>query len=707
MNSSQTLARVKNALSLLLALGLTLIMQGCGGGDVSTHDPTPTTITTYTIGGNVTGLTGTLVLQNNGVGTVNVTTNGTYQFDVALAEGHTYNATILTQPDNGTCAISNGNGTVTNQAVTTIAISCAPNTYTVGGNVSGLGASSLMVQNNGTGAITVAANGNFQFDTALPENATYNITLLNQPANYNCTVSNGGGMVEKQNITTVAINCTLVPTYTVGGTITGLTGTLVVQNNGRDNLTISAGATNFTFGTVLTSGAPYAVVAITHSSAQTCTVSSGSGTIAATNVSNVAINCRPKAWGSSTLIETSDVVHAYAPQIFVDASGNALAAWIEYNSLSYAIQTRRYTVGSGWGRYAQLGFHSSTDAEAPQIAFDASGNALAVWTHYGGTNSIHASRYSADRDWWAPYAPINVYNAGNADDPHIAFDASGNALAVWKQYDGTRFNLWANRYSAGSGWGNAAMIETDNAGSAWAPQIAIDASGNALAVWAQSDGAHFNIWANRFSVGTGWGNAVLVETNNTRNAYSPKIAVDASGNALAVWEQSDGTRYNIRASRYTVGSGWGNAAMIETDNAGDAVEPQIAIDISGNALAVWSQIDGTGYRNIYANRYTIGSGWGSAVLIETDNKGYDSAPQIAFDTSGNALAVWSQHGNRRGKIYVNLYTVSSGWGIATSIETDNEGAGAPHVAFDASGNALAVWAQHDGKRYNIWANRYQ
>ncbi len=47
-----------------------------------------------------------------------------------------------------------------------------------------------------------------------------------------------------------------------------------------------------------------------------------------------------------------------------------------------------------------------------------------------------------------------------------------------------------------------------------------------------------------------WGTAVLIETDNAGSAYSPQIAVDAGGNAWAVWEQSDGTRYSIWANRY-------------------------------------------------------------------------------------------------------------------------------------------------------------
>jgi len=43
-------------------------------------------------------------------------------------------------------------------------------------------------------------------------------------------------------------------------------------------------------------------------------------------------------------------------------------------------------------------------------------------------------------------ALIRNDRAGDAVSPQVAFDASGNALAVWYQHDGTRANIWANRY---------------------------------------------------------------------------------------------------------------------------------------------------------------------------------------------------------------------------------------------------------------------
>jgi dipeptidyl aminopeptidase/acylaminoacyl peptidase len=163
---------------------------------------------------------------------------------------------------------------------------------------------------------------------------------------------------------------------------------------------------------------------------------------------------------------------------------------------------------------------------------------------------------------------------------------------------GTDYN-WSFTTEDGD-WGAAELIETDNAGGTYLPQIAFDSSGNAIAVWYQSDGTVYNIWANRFD-GTSWGTAELIEADNAGHALMPQIAIDSSGNAIAVWYQSDGTRDNIYANRFN-GTSWGTAELIEADNAGNVDYPQIAFDSSGNAIAVWKQSDGTRY-NIWANRF--------------------------------------------------------------------------------------------------------
>jgi hypothetical protein len=81
----------------------------------------------------------------------------------------------------------------------------------------------------------------------------------------------------------------VTPTYSVGGTVSGLSGTAVLQNNGGDNLSISSNG-SFTFSTSLTSGSSYSVTILSQPSGETCTISNGSGTVSA-NVTTISVSC--------------------------------------------------------------------------------------------------------------------------------------------------------------------------------------------------------------------------------------------------------------------------------------------------------------------------------------------------------------------------------------------------------------------------------
>ncbi|MEI6790988.1 MAG: DUF1554 domain-containing protein [Myxococcaceae bacterium] len=89
-----------------------------------------------------------------------------------------------------------------------------------------------------------------------------------------------------------------LPTYTIGGTITGLTmSSLVLQNNLTDNLTVgssSSGSTSFTFATRLNSRTPYSVTVSTQPTGPYCTVTNASGTVTSANISNIVITCANK-----------------------------------------------------------------------------------------------------------------------------------------------------------------------------------------------------------------------------------------------------------------------------------------------------------------------------------------------------------------------------------------------------------------------------
>ena len=77
-----------------------------------------------------------------------------------------------------------------------------------------------------------------------------------------------------------------------------LTGTVVLQDNGGDNLTVTANG-SFTFATPVTDGGSYAVTVKTQPSGQTCTVASGSGTVSGANVTSVAVTCTTAGGGGN------------------------------------------------------------------------------------------------------------------------------------------------------------------------------------------------------------------------------------------------------------------------------------------------------------------------------------------------------------------------------------------------------------------------
>ena len=78
-----------------------------------------------------------------------------------------------------------------------------------------------------------------------------------------------------------------------------------------------------------------------------------------------------------------------------------------------------------------------------------------------------------------------------------------------------------------------------------------------------------------------------------------------------------------------------------------------------------------------------------------------------MDPQGNALAVWSQsNGTGTDIIDSNRFTASDGsWGPTERIDLDG-GAQHPQIAVHPRGNAIAVWEQSDTTRLNIWGAQF-
>jgi hypothetical protein len=305
---------VTNASGTVVAANVTNVAVACAGAK------------TFTIGGTVSGLnTGASVtLLDNGANSLKVSANGSFTFTTALASGATYSVTVGTQPTGETCTVTNGSGTVGSANVTNVAVACAgATTFTVGGTVSGLiSGRSVTLLDNGTNSLTVTANGSFTFTTALASGATYSVTVGTQPSGETCTVSNGSGTVGSANVTNVAVACT-ANKYTIGGTLSGLSASTSVTllDNGGNSLTLSANGT-FTFTTAIASGATYSVTVGTEPTGETCTVTNGSGTVGAANVTNVAVACA--ATKTFTIGGTVSGLSASTSVTLLDNGGNAL-----------------------------------------------------------------------------------------------------------------------------------------------------------------------------------------------------------------------------------------------------------------------------------------------------------------------------------------------------------------------------------------------
>ena len=251
---------------------------------------------TYQVSGMISGLAGQVVLNDNAGDPQVINANGGFQFDVDVASGDPYSVTVTTQPatPSQTCTVTNGSGTVVAADVASPVVVCATNSFAVGGTVTGLLGTGLVLEDNGGDDWPVLASGAFVFVKPVASGKAYTVTVATQPSlpTQSCVVTGDTGTVGGGAVTGVAVNCT-TNTYTVGGTVAGLVGAgLVLQNNGANDSAISGNGT-FAFPTPVASGGPYVVSVSAQPTTpwQTCSVAAPSGTIGASNVEAVAVTC--------------------------------------------------------------------------------------------------------------------------------------------------------------------------------------------------------------------------------------------------------------------------------------------------------------------------------------------------------------------------------------------------------------------------------
>src|SRR5205085_1109046 len=145
------------------------------------------------------GLVGQGLVLANGSRTVPINSNGTFGFSDPVASGTPYAITVSAQPTNPsqTCTVTGGTGVVGASDVTSIAVRCGTDAFTIGGTVTGLSGAGLVLENNAGDPLTVSVDGSFTFGAPVASGAPYSVAVKTQPTNpwQTCTVANGTGLV--------------------------------------------------------------------------------------------------------------------------------------------------------------------------------------------------------------------------------------------------------------------------------------------------------------------------------------------------------------------------------------------------------------------------------------------------------------------------------------------------------------------------------
>ena len=174
---------------------------------------------------------------------------------------------------------------------------------------------------------------------------------------------------------------------------------------------------------------------------------------------------------------------AFEPQIASDADGDAVAVWQRSDdSGDWRVQARTISAAGVLGPVRTLSAAGKSGESSPdrKRRRRRRGCGLAA-LDYSSPSRVQARSISAA----GALGPVRTLSAANADSPQIASDADGDAVAVWLGLDGLGQSIQARTISAADVLG---PVQTVSAAPADLPQIASDADGDAVAVWRSWDG---------------------------------------------------------------------------------------------------------------------------------------------------------------------------------------------------------------------------
>jgi PKD repeat protein len=308
-------------------------------------------------------------------------------------------------------------------------------------------------------------------------------------------------------------------------------------------------------------------------------------------VIDVATQPAGGSWSQPVTISNTAEINVEDPEVAIDANGDATVAWVALGaSATSFIEAAERPAGGSWSQPVDV---SRTDDSVgpPVLAMDSGGDATAVWTINNGINLVaEASLRPEGATTWS--APVDLSSAdAAAAGARVAVTPGGTSVAVWQHGTGSSATVQAAIHPAGGAW--QAPQNLSAAGElAESPQLATDGLGNTAAVWDRSDGSNTIVQAAELPAGgSTWQSATNLSAAG-QNATVPQLAASSEGDLVAVWERSDGANTIVQGAARPAGGSWQSPQSLSSAGQ-NAENPQVAVDAGGNATAVWDRSNGT------------------------------------------------------------------------------------------------------------------
>jgi PKD domain len=394
---------------------------------------------------------------------------------------------------------------------------------------------------------------------------------------------------------------------------------------------------------------------------------------------------------------------AVIPDVALGPNGDVVVVWAQAKQSTWTVQAVDRPAGGSWGPPHAVSAPADHVA-SPQVAIVGS-RVAAIWERYNGKNLI---AQAADRDpkTGAWNVPTSLSPSGrDAQAPRIALDARGDEIAVWASVGPEGWTIQSAYRPARSSWQPSVALGPPQAGTA-APDVVLDPSGNAVAVWASTSGE--DGWAvqaaYRGSDGT-WSQQSTLSGPDASGSVAPRLGLDPTNGVIAVWSRSLGTSTVAElATRDAATGAWSEASQISPVGS-DALTPEIAVNTRGDAAIVWTSSDQSGLGVVATVRHA-GKPWGPPAVLASAVSG-PLAPEVALDPRGDVLVVWSHAAGSHSRVQAaTLPAGRSAWSSARALSKPGEDALTPQLALDAEGDAAAAWARYNGQSFVVQAIGY-